>query len=96
MKQAIVLSIGYDHFVIPAKPAVAGKLLELLSEAVPARKDFSVGCGCDTYRIQPRRASLSVQIVGIDQILPPKSDDFEGRDVVELKSLPGAVRLLNL
>ena len=94
MSQAIVLTIGWDSYVIPAKPATAGKLLELLSEAIPARKDFSVHTGQDTYRIQPKRANITVQIVGREQIFPPKPEDFEGKDVVELKQLTGAMRLL--
>lgn len=94
MSQAIILSIGYDCYVIPAKPALAGKLIELLSEAVPCRKDFSIRTGQDNFRIQPRRANVSVQVVGRDQILPPKPEDFDGPDTVEVKTLPGAVRLL--
>ncbi|HSV93124.1 MAG TPA: hypothetical protein VLH81_08605, partial [Desulfobacterales bacterium] len=91
----IVLTIGWDNYVIPAKPSTAGKLLELLSEAVPVRKDFSVHTGQDTYRIQPKRANVTVQVVGREQILPPKPEDFEGKDFVELKQLTGAVRLLS-
>ncbi|MBI5770886.1 MAG: hypothetical protein HZA93_24120 [Verrucomicrobia bacterium] len=94
MTHAIVLNIGYDCYVIPAKPGMAGKLIELLSEAVPARKSFERATGDDTFRIQPRRANVSVQVVSRSQVLPPKAEDVAGDDVVELKQLPGAVKLL--
>lgn len=94
MTKAVVLSLGYDHFVIPAKAGMAGKLIELLSEAVPCRKDFSVRTGSDTYRIEPRRANVSVQIVNRDQILPPKKEDLDADDAIPVAALPGAVKLL--
>lgn len=94
MSKAIVLSIGYDCYVCPAKVGQAGKLIELLNDIVPARKDFSIRTGEDMFRLQPRRAKVSVAIVDTAQILPPADDDFSGPDVVDIKALPGAMRLL--
>jgi hypothetical protein len=94
MSKAVILSIGWEHYVIPAKAGLAGKLIELLADAVPARKDFSATRGLETFRLQPKRAQISVQLVGTDQLLPPAADDYKDRDAIDLAQLPGAVRLL--
>lgn len=94
MSKAVVLTIGWESFVIPAKAGLAGKLVELLADAVPARKDFSALRGLDTFRLQPKRANVTVQLIGADQILPPSEDDLRDRDAIDIKLLPAAQRLL--
>ncbi len=97
MSQVVVLSIGYNHYVVAAKPGTAGKLLELLSGAVPVRKDYDRSSPAfrDVYTVEPRRAEVTVTIVARDQIRPPKTEEMEGPEAVEFTALP-TVRTLKL
>lgn len=97
MKQALMLKIGYDRFILPVKPNVAGKLLELLSEAVEVRQtgEFLKGSVLrEVFRIRPQRVSVEVAIISGEQILPPRAEDFSEPGAVDIKSITGAVRLL--
>jgi hypothetical protein len=92
--KTVLLSIGHDYYVIPAKAGMAGKLIELLSEIVPVSRNYERLSTEDCYRIIPKSANVAVQIIDSKRILPPKKEDMQGDDVVELKLLPGAIRLL--
>jgi hypothetical protein len=93
MSQAIVLEIGYDRYVLPFKAGVAGKLIELLSQAVPCTEDWTLNKG-RTFRLKPHRAKVEIKIVETKAILPPTEEDYKDSDVTDIMMLPGAVKLL--
>lgn len=95
MSTAIILKIGYNEFAIAAKPGVAGKLLELLQDAVPVRKThLESPTFREVFHIEPRPVTVSVSVVQADQIRAPLAEDLNSRDAIDIRTLPGAVKLL--
>jgi hypothetical protein len=70
MKKIIIFSIGYQTYAVPEKPGIAGKLIDLLSNAVPVDRDFS-SREVDRWTFDDRPRPISVEIVKADQVLPP-------------------------
>lgn len=97
MKDVILLSLGYDTYAVTGKPALAGKLLEILSDAVAVRANYDRGLtgGPQSYRVQPRPVEVKIEMVDRRYLVPPSPADQAEHGTVEIKTLTGAVRLLN-
>jgi hypothetical protein len=94
MDQTILLTIGYDTYAVPVKPGVAGKLLEILSNAVPVRYEHRSRTPRPQYRIQLKSPGVKVELIERRDLLPPTKEDMDEEGTIELQALPGAVRLL--
>jgi hypothetical protein len=95
--QVIILKIGYNEWALTSKAGVAGKLLEILSQAVPVREDYhheGRKSGETYFRIEARKAEVSVRLSESRFLLPPKPEDMESEGVLDINALPGVVKLL--
>lgn len=95
MSQVIILKIGYDHYALPFKSGVAGKLMELLNEATPVRENYRSALeGGYRYNVIPCRATVEIKMVPKTHILPPAPEDERIPEAIDIKALPGAMKLL--
>lgn len=97
MSTVIILSLGHNHYAIPAKSGAAGKLLEMLQEAVSVRRSHLMAPSFrEVYYLEARPTNVSISVVQGDQVLAPEREDLSHHDAIDIQALPGAKKLLRL